>query len=739
MHVEDHPIEYGTFEGIIPKGEYGGGTVMLWDEGEWEPLDEDPRKAYEKGHLRFELHAKKLQGRWDLIRFKNEDKSWFLIKYKDEFAKPLDAYDITLAKPDSVTTGQSLDEIAENYDNIWSSKEGLKASRKKKTKDAIDKLLPADLKTSPFPERVSPQLTSLVDKPPKGSQWMHEIKIDGYRIIAFKDGTSIRLMSRNHIDWTKKFKNVVQALQQLPINKAVFDGEVTLLDEKNQSNFQHLQNAMKGDKDYPFYYYIFDLLYYEKFNLKGLPLFQRKEILKKILTGAPSTLRYSDHIIGNGEEVFNKSCELGLEGIISKNVESTYLEKRSKSWLKIKCSQRQEFIIGGYLPPQRSRQYFRSLFLGVFNEEGELVYSGNVGTGFTQSSLQEVYQELQKVLSDENPFNSTPPEAKKATWVKPTLVAEVEFSQWTSEGKLRHPSFKGLRKDKEAFTVKREEELFMKKIENKASPSKKERTISNPGKILYKEDKITKQHLFDYYDEVSDYILPYLIKRPLTLVRCPESYKNCFFQKHYYKSTPKALCAVPIKNKSDDETEKYIYLNDKEGLLSLVQIGALELHPWGSRIENLECPDMLTIDLDPGTGVPWKDIVKAAFEVRQHLEAFKLTSFVKTTGGKGLHVVVPIRPEYDWDMVKNFCRVFVEFLEQLNPKAYVTNMAKEKRKGKIFVDYLRNQRGATAISAYSTRARLHAPVATPVHWDELTHDVRDTFYTLFTLPLRLKN
>ncbi|ASQ46581.1 DNA ligase D [Legionella clemsonensis] len=577
----------------------------------------------------------------------------------------------------------------------------------------------------------------MVDKPPQGSQWLHEVKIDGYRIIAFKDGHSIRLMSRNHIDWTNKFKNVIKSLQTLPVERAVFDGEVTLLDDKKQSNFQRLQNAMKGDKDYPFYYYIFDLLYYEKFNLKNLSLLQRKEILAKVLATAPSTLRYSDHIISNGEEVFKKSCELGLEGIISKHAESTYLEKRSKSWVKVKCSQRQEFIIGGYLPPQRSRQYFRSLFLGVFNEEGDLVYSGNVGTGFTQASLKEVYTELQKVVSEKSPFNSIPPEAKKATWVKPTLVAEIEFSQWTSEGKLRHPSFKGLRKDKLASTVKREE-MPMKAIEKKSLSFRRKVIISNPEKILYKKDKITKQDLFDYYNEISDFILPYVMNRPLTLVRCPESYEDCFFQKHYYKSTPKALYAIPIKNKSDDDIDEYIYLKDKEGLLSLVQMGVLEIHPWGSRIDKLECPDMITIDLDPGIDVSWKEIVKAAFEVKKHLDAFKLTSFVKTTGGKGLHVVVPIRPEYNWEKVKNFSHVFVEFLEQLNPKAYVTNMAKEKRKGKIFVDYLRNQRGATAISAYSTRARLHAPVATPIHWDELTDNFNDTFYTIHTLPLRLK-
>ncbi|WED42076.1 DNA ligase D [Legionella cardiaca] len=737
MHVEDHPVEYGAFEGIIPKGEYGGGTVMLWDEGTWESLDDDPEKAYEKGHLRFQLRAKKLQGRWDLIRFHKEEKSWFLIKYKDEFAKSLSDYDITVEKPNSVVSKQSLDEIAENYETVWSSKKGLKKiaspTQKKKT---LNKLLPADLEESPFPQRVSPQLATLVDKPPVGADWLHEVKFDGYRIVAFKNGKSIRLMSRNHIEWTEKFKNIVNALEGLPIERAVFDGEVVLLDENHRSNFQLLQNAMKGDKEYPFIYYIFDLIYYDKFSLKTLPLKQRKEILKALFPMTHLSLKYSDHILGKGKDVFEQSCELGLEGIISKNIHSKYESRRSKSWVKVKCIKRQEFVIGGYSKPKKSRQYFGSLFLGVFNENKELVYCGNVGTGFTEASLKEVFAELEKHVLKENPFNSLPPDSKNATWVKPKLVAEIEFSEWTSDGRLRHPSFKGLRKDKKSTLITREEQLPIKKIVTETAKSQKP-SISNPDKIFYKQDKITKQDLFNYYDEISSFILPFIINRPLTLVRCPNGYEKCFYQKHYYKATPKSLCALPIKNVSDGKVEEYIYLKDKEGLLSLVQMGVLEIHPWGSRIEKIEYPDIITFDLDPAPDVLWKEVVKAAFEIKKHLEAFHLTCFVKTTGGKGLHIVIPIQPEYDWPEVKNFTEVFVHFLEKTDPKTYVSNMAKSKRKGKIFVDYLRNQRGATAISAYSTRARLHAPVATPLDWDELTEDIQDTFYTINTLPERL--
>lgn len=724
IHVEDHPVEYGNFEGIIPKGQYGGGTVMLWDRGKWLPLDADPDKAYAKGHLRFYLEAEKLHGRWDLFRLNNEEKSWFLVKYNDEFSKPLENYDITVEEPNSVLTEQSLDEIAENYEAIWTSKEK-KSSNAIVDIQAIDKLIPSDLKTSPFPESITPQLATLADTPPNGEEWIHEVKFDGYRIIAFKKNKHVRLMSRNNIEWTKKFPNVVEALQELPMQQVILDGEIILLDDNHRSSFQLLQNAMQEDKKYPFIFYLFDVLYYNKWSLKQLPLLQRKEILEHILPKDHPILKYSDHIVGHGKAVFEKSCKAGLEGIISKQGSSTYLEKRTKTWLKLKCIQRQEFVIGGYSKPQRSREYFGSLFLGYFNDDGELVYSGNVGTGFTEASLKSIYQELRKYRSDKNPFTTTPPKSKEATWVKPHLLAEIEFSEWTDEGRLRHPSFKGLREDKNSSSVGKE---TMDKTTN----------LTNPQKILYPEDKISKQDLYRYYEEVSDFILPYIKERPLTLVRCPHDYKECFYQRHFYKSMPKTLCSLPIKNKDDDKSEQYIYLRDKEGLFSLAQIGVLEIHPWGSRIENIEYPDMITIDLDPGPNVLWKEIVVAAFEVKKHLESFQLTCFVKTTGGKGLHVVIPIQPEYAWDEVKNFTHVFVQFLEKINPEQYVTNMAKSKRVGKIFIDYLRNQRGATSVSAYSPRARIHAPVAVPLHWDELTSDSKDTYYTIYTLPKRLQ-
>ncbi|WP_131783579.1 DNA ligase D [Legionella gresilensis] len=746
MQVEDHPVEYGSFEGIIPEGEYGGGTVMLWDKGKWRSLDDDPVAAYEKGHLRFELNAEKLKGRWDLIKSYKDKKVWFLIKYKDKEAKPLAEYNITEEKPNSVLTGQNLEEITENYTHSW-DKQGLKKAPKIKKSDIAKQLASAlseNKAKSIFPDTISPELATLVDEIPEGSDWLHEIKLDGYRIIAFKDGSTIRLMSRNNKDWTSNFPNIVAELKKLPVKRAIFDGEIVVLDEQHKSNFQLLQNSVKANKKIPFIYYIFDLIYAEKSDLREQPLLKRKTMLAKVLESSnKEVLRFSEHIIDQGEEVLKQSCALALEGIVSKKVNSTYLEKRTEDWVKVKCIKRQEFVIGGYTLPKGARHYFGSLLVGFYDKQGQLHYCGNVGTGFTQASLKSVFKELEKNRTTKNPFNSRPPDASKALWVNPILVAEVEFTEWTNDERLRHPSFQGLRYDKDARFVSKEVETPIKKVRQATisaeKRSKKKQTsagLTHADKVIYSEDKITKGELYSYYDEISEYILPYIKNRLLTLVRCPEKYSKCFYQKHLYANNSPSLYSLAVQGKT--EVEQYLYLKDKKGLLNLIQMGVLEIHPWGSQIKSLEYPDTITIDLDPAPDVLWQEVVQAAFEIKKYLEQIQLTCFVKTTGGKGLHVVVPILPEYDWEDVKQFTEIFVQFLEKLKPEAYVSKMSKTKRKGKIFIDYLRNQRSATAISAYSTRARLHAPVATPLDWDELTDNFNDTFYTIRTLPKRLQ-
>lgn len=702
IHVEDHPVSYGSFEGIIPKGQYGGGTVMLWDKGIWNPLDKDPTQAYHKGHLRFELLAEKLKGRWDLVRFKDEQ-HWFLIKHQDEFAQKLKDYDVTVEKPNSVLTSQNLEEIADS----------------KKIK------LPANLKVDEVPDFIQPQLATLIEHPPQGPQWLHEVKFDGYRMLAFVNKQKVTLKSRNNKDWTHDLMPVAQALKKLSLNQVIFDGEVVVLNKEGRLDFQLLQNAIKADSKVNFVYYIFDILFYEQHDLRKLPLLNRKEILKTLISKQNTTLAYSDHIINNGEEIFHHSCELGLEGIISKQVDSPYSSNRSKSWVKVKCLKRQEFVIGGYSLSQNKERGIKSLYLGVF-DEGKLIYTGNVGTGFSQQTLCEINVLLKNNQIAQSPFFTKIPSSAKVLWVNPTLVAEIEFTEWTGGGHLRHASFKGLRMDKPTQDVKKE---------NETSRKNSSFMITHPEKILYPEDRITKKELLAYYEAVSDTMLPYIINRPLSLVRCPENFEDCFFQRHYNESTPKALKSIPVEGK--EGIEQFIYLDSREGLLSLVQMSVLEIHPWGSLISHLDNPDFMVIDLDPAPNVAWHEVVEAAFEIKHHLADFKLKSFVKTTGGKGLHVVVPIKPEYTWDEVKNFTHVFVLFLEKLKPQKYISKMTKAKRDGKIFIDYLRNQKSATAIGAYSTRARPHAPVSVPIHWDELTNNRQDTDFTIRTLPQRL--
>lgn len=738
IHVEDHPVQYGHFEGIIPKGEYGGGTVMLWDEGKWIPENENPTAAYEKGHLHFQLIGKKLKGTWNLIRFKkNDDQSWFLIKAKDKYAKSLNQYDITLEKPNSVLTHHSLDKIAENAEKIW-SKKGLKKITQKKSKK-----IKINLPTSIMPTEINPQLATSVEEVPSSNEWLHELKLDGYRMIAFKDHENVRLISRNQIDFTAFFKNIAHEIKKLPIKKVILDGEIVLLDSNQRSNFQLLQNAMDTqNKHFPFIYYIFDLIYYDQYNLKSLPLLERKYILQTFISDSKNTLRYNDHIIGSGPDVFKNACEMGLEGIISKRINSRYEEKRTKSWLKMKCMHRQEFVIGGYSLPKHTRQYFGSLYLGYFDSKQNLIYCGNVGTGFTQKSIVTVYNELKKIITTKNPFATYPFREQSPTWVKPKLVAEIEFFEFTRDGMLRQPSFKGLRKDKSPKSIHREIKIKEREIKSPSNPLFTQEKIqlpfklTHPEKMLYPEMEITKLDLIEYYDQIQEWILPYIANRPLTLVRCPDHYSKCFYQKHINESTPPYLYGITIKENRKNEED--IYIKNRNGLMALVQIDTLEIHAWGSRIQKLEFPDILTFDLDPAPDVSWKKVVITAKRIKSHLADYNLQSFVKTTGGKGLHIVIPIKPQYEWKQVKEFAHVFVRFMVMNYPDEYIDKMSINQRKGKIFIDYLRNQRGATTICPYSTRARQDATVATPLDWNELTNNRDDTTYNIVTLLKRLK-
>jgi bifunctional non-homologous end joining protein LigD len=812
MHVEDHPVEYGSFEGIIPEGEYGGGTVMLWDRGYWEP-DGDAAEGYRQGKLKFRLHGKKLRGEWLLVRSGSNragDRAWLLFKVNDEYARPESDYDIAAEEPDSVKTGRTLPEIAEAEDAVWSSnradpetkraahqaavktlsrtgkskptkrrtsktaKGRAKASRKSVRDGARSSvrtvgrhaLAPSKLSGavrasfSSVVGRIRPQLATLVRGAPTGSEWLHEIKFDGYRMVCRKNGEGVELVSRNDIDWTKRFAWLVDAVRALPIDQAILDGEVCALKPDGRSDFQELQNAMKAGRAQRMVYYLFDILFADGFDLTSVPLLERKKFLQRLISSAKGNIVYSTHAVGSGDDYFREACKLGLEGIISKRADRPFYSGRSADWLKVKCQRREEFVVGGYTDPAGSRIGFGSLLVGYYDDERHLKYAGRVGTGFDTAALRQLTARLEKLEQDRSPFadlRTKTGDARHAHWVKPRLVAQVEFTEWTADGRLRHPSFQGLREDKPASEVVRDRPVPLSALgverNGKAHSEGHSRTstatetnesaasamrnkpraqakradaadvvagvrLTSPDKVLYPEQGITKLELARYYEQIANWALPEMINRPLVLVRCPEGrQRECFYQKHPGAGVTDQLRQIPVREKSGNE--KYLVADDIAGVVSLVQMGVLEIHAWGCRADRIEQPDRLIFDLDPDPTVKFDRLVESAFQVREFLAALDLRSFVKTTGGKGLHVVVPIARKLDWDDVKEFTRKVAAAIVQAEPDRYTANMSKKARVGKIFIDYLRNGRGASAIVPYSTRAREGCPVAMPVDWPEL--------------------
>jgi bifunctional non-homologous end joining protein LigD len=754
VHVEDHPLDYGSFEGIIPEGEYGGGTVMLWDRGRWEPVG-NPHQGYADGHLKFRLYGEKLRGGWTLVRLKaqegeDEDKNWLLIKERDEESKPLKQMDITDAEPLSVASGQTLEEIAASKDHrVWSSQDEENSA---KPTLSLDLAAVPKARQSPQPEMQYPQLAKLVKTPPPGDNWLHEIKFDGYRLLAVIKGADIRLFTRHGKDWTAKFKSIRDALAALPVEQAILDGEVVVLDKKGISHFQALQNYLEGGAAQVIYY-AFDLPHCNGYDLTRTPLLKRKEVLRRLLEagGDPASLvRFGDHLQGRGQAFYDSACEHGLEGVVAKRADSPYEPRRTSTWLKIKCLLRQEFVIGGYTDPSGSRPGFGALALGYY-EKGRLIYCGRVGTGFTEKLLQQILKELKARPQVKTPFDVPPTgrEARGVHWVKPEMVAEVAFSGWTDEGLLRHPSFQGLRWDKDPAEVQREEPeptaaVAGEKTAAAGAPEspKKERPrlagvkLSNPDRVLYPAQGLTKEALADYYDMVAARILPHIVNRPLMVLRCPLGHEEeCFYQKHLNETFPRAVHGVAIEE--DGQTKQYIAIKDIKGLFSLVQLGVLEIHPWGSPEWDIEKPDRVVFDLDPGPKVEWPAVIEAARMLHDYLSGLGLRSFVKTSGGKGLHVIVPIQQRTGWREAKEFARAVAEAMVRQNPKRLIATMSLAKRHGKIFVDYLRTGRGSTCVAAYSTRARPGAPVSTPITWEELAAGVGPAEFTVENLSQRL--
>ena len=697
VHVEDHPLEYANFEGVIPKGEYGGGTVMLWDNGYWECLNQDPISAYKKGHLHFIIHGTKLQGEWQLIQLKNDLKNWLLVKSKDQYSSARN--DIT-KKSKSVTSARTLLQIARQVKLF---------PKKTVAKQTLKKILT-------LPKNLKPQLAMLAKSMPQGSDWLYEIKFDGYRLLCYKTQGQVTLFTRNQQDWTAKFPHLVKELSRLPVDDCILDGEVVALTNAGKSSFQALQQAIKLDNTQELHYFMFDLLFANGKDFRDKPLWQRKQKLASFFKkNIPKHLHYSEHFVAEGEQAFENACSMGLEGLIAKKINSFYYSKRTSDWLKIKCVQQAEFFVIGYTEPQS--QHLGALLLGYYNEQYQLVYCGKVGTGFNQQQLKEIKLTL-KSLTVNNLKVIHKPKLKSVRWVTPKYLAKINYTEWTNDGHLRHPSFQGWRINPQEFNI----------INNFTA-------LSHPDKILYPQAQIKKLDLAEYYACISELLLTYSANKPLSLVRCPQGVdKTCFFQKHLSQAK-NTLPTVDIKDKSG--RADYCYIENAEHLLYLVQLGVVEIHSWNCNVKDTAHPDMMVFDIDPAPEVSYRKVVDTAFLIRDRLAELKLKSFVKTTGGKGLHVVVPVTPKYSWEDIKNFSHAFVEILVELHPKLYVSKASKELRKGKIFIDYLRNQHGATSIIPYSTRRSETATLAIPLSWEELSVKLKSNYFTLHNIQQRL--
>ncbi len=806
VHTEDHPLEYAEFEGTIPHGEYGAGEVVVWDRGRWVP-EGDPAAGYRKGHLRFRLEGERLHGSWHLIRLRSQDKGWLLVKAADEEAEARGS----LANRDALGVAEATPR-AGSGDLVVERERGSVLARREARRSA-DRPAPATDLPGARPAkapRLEPQLATLVDAAPDGDGWLHEIKFDGYRVLLHVRDGAPRFVTRNGHDWTTKLAALVPDARGLPVREAVLDGEVVVFEPDGRTRFNALQNALAEGERAPLVFQAFDLLFLDGEDLRDVPLEARKDALRELLPD-DGRLRYTEHVAGAGPLFFAEACRLGLEGVVSKRRDGRYRPGRSRTWLKVKCIERQEFVIGGYTPPKGGRTAFGALLLGV-REGDALRYVGKVGTGFDERTLKTLHARMRKLETAAAPF-AAPPRARGARWIAPRLVAEVAFTEWTPDGLLRHPSFQGLREDKAPDEVVRERPA---RVEDEAPAARSARTkgraaveapaaqtarakdsaadeapssaraartagraadtaparnardaaparnardaaparpargrgrvevggvsLSSPDKVLWAGQGITKQRLAEHYVAVGEAMLPHVADRPLTLVRCPDGQgAECFFQKHAREHLHAALRAIdiPAGSGTGQKSSRYIALDDARGLVALVQMGVLEVHVWGSRCAKIEKPHRVVFDLDPDPTVGTDAVVEAALHVRDRLADLGLQSFALATGGKGLHVVVPLQPRLEWDDVRAFTKAFAERLAHDEPDRFTAALAKARRTGRIFVDHLRNGRGATAIAPWSTRARPGAPVATPLAWDEVVAGLDPAGFSLDAARRRL--
>lgn len=737
VQVEDHPLDYADFEGTIPKGEYGGGEVIVWDRGAW-TSDGDPHKGLAKGHLDFTLDGEKLHGRWHLVRMRarrGETKpQWLLIKSDDDAARMGADAEITERAPLSVKTGRPIEALVDGKEPEWSSKSGPPANAKSGEKarpagktgrgekaEAAGKTRAGAKAISrkgakPLPAFIEPCLATLVDSTPDDPAFIHEIKFDGYRIQIRAENGRVKYLSRSGLDYTDRVvpSPVHDAVVAQGWDGTIVDGELVVEGAGGLTDFSALQGVLKKGDRHRLHFVAFDCLFRDGHDLRGKPLAERKALLRDILPKDPAaSLRYSEEIRTGGKALLDHACRLGLEGIVSKRADAPYRSGRGRDWVKSKCVQRDEFVIAGFTQSTALKRAVGALILGAY-EKGKLMPVGRAGSGFTTESALTLHETLSAKRRDTPPFAVKPETslARGANWTEPEFVADIEYRGVTPDGALRHPVFKGLRDDKDPRSVTRNSSMKAKP-DGKTVPAV---TLTHPERILWPDAGVTKQGLYDYYESITPFMGPHVFGRPLALIRCPDGAAgHCFFQKHEWAGLSDKVRRMPDPNGEGN----WLVVDDFAGLAAFAQAGVLEIHPWGSRIDDIERPDRIIFDLDPGDGVSWTAMIEAAREIRERLRAMKLESFVKTSGGKGLHVVLPLKPALEWPAVKDWTHDFANAMAADSPQHYVATIKKAARTGKILVDYLRNGRGATAVAAFSPRARPGAPVSAPVEWDEL--------------------
>jgi bifunctional non-homologous end joining protein LigD len=736
VHVEDHPLGYANFEGSIPKGQYGAGDVIVWDHGVWQPHG-DAQATYKAGKLKFTLVGEKLTGDWTLVRTRlkgsGDKEQWLLIKERDDVARPASEYSVVDELPKSVLSGNQVG-----------------SSKKTKAKPSTRKVSKADTQAAnhphgEIPDTFSPQLATLVTQPPAGD-WVYEIKFDGYRMLARIQGGEVRLFSRNGNDWTARLPKQADALRALKLGDSWLDGEVVVLNEEGLPDFQALQNAFDADNAQPILYYLFDAPYLNGQDLRQEPLKARRDALHQVLKNKRGPLRFSKDFSASHEDIVQSACSMRLEGVIGKRVGSSYVSRRSDDWIKLKCRLRQEFVVIGYTAPKGSRSGFGALLLGVY-EDSKLRYAGRVGTGFDEQRLQQLLKQMKALKRDDSPLAKplSAALARGVQWLKPSLVAEVEFAEWTREGVVRQAAFIAERTDKPAKQINREQAVSppaatpTKGRKNAASNGRQtmdEVSVSHPERVIDAQSGTQKIELAQFYHDIGKWILPHLQGRPVSLLRAPDGVEGeQFFQKHAQH------LAIPhithLDKKIDPGHAELMQIDSLPALIGAVQMGCIELHTWGASSASVDKPDRLILDLDPDPALPWRSMVEATNLTLAVLDELGLEAWLKTSGGKGMHIVVPLAKSAGWDTVKAFAKALATFMTQQIPERFTDKMGPQNRVGKIFVDYLRNQRGASTASAYSVRARPGLGVSTPIRRDELNELKGAAQWTLDNLRERL--